>query len=1006
MKDRLFRLISIESAEESRVTMLLWQSVFLGIFYGTFDVSAHSIFLSVFDEKMLARAYVVSGFAGIILSFLYSRCHTRFQFRNFAVANLLFITAVTLILWILLLLYPVGWVIFLVFILLGPLNILAISGFRGTISRMLTHGYGKNHSGLIEGGTILGIIISCFAIPVLLSLGLKLHYILLSGAAAAFAGTVIQVLAGRRFLLGSGESPKAFPAFEAGKPQLHIFRENNYVRIIAVFTALSVMTLFFIQYSFMAITRIQYPSAEDMARFLGLFTGSMMIFTLIAKFLVFPFLLRNFRLSVCLVIPSVLIALITVAVVVTGFILGYAPAAEGFLLFFILLALSRFFSRSLKESIEFPAVKVILQCIDERIRYAAEYGMSVIVNEIAVFLSGLVLAGLGALSFVKLIHFPVVLIVIAVLWMVAAFRVYSGYRDSVRRTCKTNGQEGPAKSPQPEFTELKNRFTAEITFANEYFSLINGDLSSLERNDNRWFLIKILDHAHIKEDINLLPVLKKIRAGTGIEMEIRQRSSEIITNLDNIISGVREKHDRTVSSMMMLADSHQPQKTDVLRLLRDMNLSLRNTALCIIRKFRMTDMIPEVCECLDNPALESQAASVLKDFGREADEALRRFYFRSSANIDISKMILRLLGTTCNRENEEFLFSLLWSGPWQIRETAMKSLADCNYPIREDEKERLLHLISEVAGVLTWTLSARITIKGENDPLLNEAVKKEIDRWNSILFNLLSITYGAGYVNSIRENIRTGTVESVSHALEMIDIVMDESVRIKIKSLFDTVSDKEKVRILRRFFPGEIDEYEQLAEKIINRDYNLLGVWIRACIIRNMPDVKDGTLAQSLIALLFSPEMILREETAKLLSRSSREFYMTASDRIPVEAKGRLESIINGTVSDSELLYNKVRFLESILHGLPEENLFFLADEIRYSDKLGPELLPVLRDSVLWQFNNGVRAKILHDDVLTEIAGQDSDAFFYILSLDAVEKYYYKFPDYSFEILRYINEIE
>ncbi len=66
-------------------------------------------------------------------------------------------------------------------------------------------------------------------------------------------------------------------------------------------------------------------------------------------------------------------------------------------------------------------------------------------------------------------------------------------------------------------------------------------------------------------------------------------------------------------------------------------------------------------------------------------------------------------------------------------------------------------------------------------PLLDEAVNKEIDRWNSILFNLLSITYGAGYVKSIRENIRTGTVESVNHALEMIDIVMDESVRIKIK---------------------------------------------------------------------------------------------------------------------------------------------------------------------------------------------------------------------------------
>ena len=1006
MKYRLFRLISIESAEESGVTMLLWQSVFLGIFYGTFDVSAHSIFLSVFDEKMLARAYVVSGITGIILFFLYSRYHTRFSFRNFAVANLLFITAVTLILWILLLLYPVGWVIFLVFIMLGPLNILAMLGFRGTLSRMFTHRYGKNLSGLIEGGTIFGIIISCFAIPVLLSLGLKLHNILLIGAAAALAGTVIQILSGRRFLLGSGESRRSFPAVEAGKPLLHIFRENNYVRIIAAFTALSVMALFFIQYSFMAVTRIKYPSAEDMARFLGLFTGSMMIFGLIIKFLVFPFLLRNFRLSACLVISPVLIALITVAVVVTGFVLGYAPAAEGFLLFFILLALSRFFSRSLKESIDFSSVKIIFQCLDERIRYEAEYGIPGIINEIAVFISGLVLAGLGVLSFVKLIHFPLVLIVIAVLWMVAAFRVYSGYRDIVRRTCKTNGQEGAVKSPQPEFTELKNRFTAEITFANEYFSLINGDLSSLERNDNRWFLIKILDHADIKEDINLLPVLKKIRAGTGFEMEIRQRSSEIITNLDNILSGVREKHDRTVNAMMMLADSLRPQKSDVLRLLRDMNLNLRNIALCIIRKFRMTDMIPEVCECLGNPALESQAASVLKDFGREADESLRRFYFRSSANIDISRMILRLLGTTCSRDNEEFLFSMLWSGPWQTRETAMKSLADCNYPIREDEKERLLHLISEVAGVLTWNLSARITIKGKNDPLLDEAVNKEIDRWNAILFNLLSIIYGAGYVKSIRENIRTGTVESVNHALEMIDIVMDESVRIKIKSLFDTVTDKEKVRVLRRFFPGEINEYEQLAEKIINRDYNLLGVWIRACIIRNIPEIKDGNLAQSLIALLFSPETILREETAKLLSRSRREFYMAASERIPVEAKGRLEGIINGTVSDSELLYNRVKFLESVFHSLPEENLFFLADKIRYTDKLGPELLPVLRDSVLWQFNNGVRVKILHYDVLTGMTGQDSDGYFYILPLDAVEEYYYKFPDYSFEILRYINEIE
>ncbi len=40
------------------------------------------------------------------------------------------------------------------------------------------------------------------------------------------------------------------------------------------------------------------------------------------------------------------------------------------------------------------------------------------------------------------------------------------------------------------------------------------------------------------------------------------------------------------------------------------------------------------------------------------------------------------------------------------------------------------------------------------------------------------------------------------------------------------------------------------------------------------------------------------------------------------------------------------------------------------------------------------------------MTGQDSDGSFYILPLDAVEEYYYKFPDYSFEILKYIDEIE
>ncbi len=71
------------------ISMLLTQSVFLGIFIGTFDIAAHSLLLSTFDEKMMARGYVVSGFAGILITLLYSRLQRSVHYSNLAFINLM-----------------------------------------------------------------------------------------------------------------------------------------------------------------------------------------------------------------------------------------------------------------------------------------------------------------------------------------------------------------------------------------------------------------------------------------------------------------------------------------------------------------------------------------------------------------------------------------------------------------------------------------------------------------------------------------------------------------------------------------------------------------------------------------------------------------------------------------------------------------------------------------------------------------------------------------------------
>ena len=169
MRDSLFSLRGIESGEKYMVSMLLAQALFLGIFIGAFDISAHSLFLAIFDEKMLAKGYIVSGLAGIILLSVYFFLQAKMKFRNFGFLNLIAVAAITLILWISLVNNPSKWIIFLVFIMLGPLNIISVMGFRTTAGSVFAHMKGKRLFAMVDTSLIVGIIISCFSIPLLLS---------------------------------------------------------------------------------------------------------------------------------------------------------------------------------------------------------------------------------------------------------------------------------------------------------------------------------------------------------------------------------------------------------------------------------------------------------------------------------------------------------------------------------------------------------------------------------------------------------------------------------------------------------------------------------------------------------------------------------------------------------------------------------------------------------------------------------------------------------------------
>ena len=363
-----------------------------------------------------------------------------------------------------------------------------------------------------------------------------------------------------------------------------------------------------------------------MARFLGIFTGSMMIFTLLIKLLVFSYLIRNYGLRTCLAISPVLLAVFTVIAIIIGMTMGYTPEATGgFLIFFLLLALGRLFSKALKDSIESPSFKVIYQTIDEKIRYSIQSGMDGTVNEIAALASGLILAGMGVLSFIKLIHFSWVLFILVVIWLFVAVKLYGEYRKSIRKALET-GDENTTSETNTEALSLNKRFAADRTFRNDYFSLISGDYSPLESNMSPWYFRKIIDHASSLNDTNLVPVLKKLNTLSSIDDDSRRLSAELLKRLEGGPPDRVADSDKLSSARKKLSGSRLPQTTEILRLLRDNSIEAKRLGIFMIGKFRITDMLPDVCDCLNIRGLETDAYSVLKTFTGDATAVLERFY--------------------------------------------------------------------------------------------------------------------------------------------------------------------------------------------------------------------------------------------------------------------------------------------------------------------------------------------------------------------------------------------
>jgi hypothetical protein len=170
----------------------------------------------------------------------------------------------------------------------------------------------------------------------------------------------------------------------------------------------------------------------------------------------------------------------------------------------------------------------------------------------------------------------------------------------------------------------------------------------------------------------------------------------------------------------------------------------------------------------------------------------------------------------------------------------------------------------------------------------------------------------------VKENLESGTVEGTVYALELMDVFLGEDIQPLLFPLVEDIPQEERNERLQQYFPRETLSSMEVLLQIINRDYNSINRWTKACAIYTFPFMPNATVKDDLIANLFNPDPLMRETSAWAINVIDPKAYQIFTNRLDEKVKKVLDANIFSYNMNSELdknlMVEEILFLKEIAH--------------------------------------------------------------------------------------------
>ncbi len=925
----LIQFLGGEPGEEKPMLILLGKGFFMGIFLASYQIGAETLFLNELGENYLDVAFFTAGGLGILATTLYVKLQERMNFSSLVVSNV-FLTLVFLILLRLAFSYPdiIGFIggvkalPFILFVMIGPITAVTLLGFWGIFGRMFDLKQSKRIIGGIDTGQLSATILAFFSIPFLNRLGIidQTYDLLLMAAISVLGMFVFAVIVVRNYNLD--KVTQVEKGEEKQKVSFAGIFVNPYLRMMAFFILFSMAASVFMNYTFYTATETYYPEEADLRDFLSFFNGAIMLVSFFIQSLINDWIISNWGLRIALMMMPLILILFTLGSIISGNIFGYSEATIGsraeFLYFFLFTALGKLFTASLKDALENPAFKLFFLPLDRKIRFDVQTRIEGVINEFATLSAGALQIGLGLLAFFELIHYTYFVVALGGVVIYLANKLFGQYKITLKNTLEIQKLQFHNEEKRDE-VNIINALRSEA-LSNDPEEVINS-LKILEKIDPiqlEEILISALQserkrvryYAYVK--LNELLCFDQLE---GLKDELKyeddpkliELGKKVITNLEkasnyelkeaSIKKLVRstEASDRILAARLLSRLTQEKYVPYLMELLRDINNEVRIAAMVSAGKLQRPEFWPVLIENLHLATYGNISLASLVASGEDVLHLLDTAFYKSNQHPVTMFRVIQIIGRIGGYRANDLLWKKIDFPNKRIVSEILNTLSYLGFEAKDFQKARIKIFINSIVGNITWNLKVLEEIPRDTklDRLIREAIEVENQENYSNIFMLLSMIYDPQSVLLIKENIEVGTSDSITFAIEMLDIFVEDELKpILFPALDDSKIEDKLAKLHDHYAPEYYSSYEDLLLQIINRDYNFVNKWTKALAVYRIGEMEDAEVSNDLIANVFNPDVFLRETICYAIYKKDKEAYHYHTRRINPAFKKDLDKAI------------------------------------------------------------------------------------------------------------------